>query len=217
MLFFAEMWERFSYYGMRALLIFYLTKHWLFSDGKANLIYGAYQPGLHHPGAGRLSGRPLSGPAQGGAVRRAVLLALGHSLMAVEGTGGQSDPAINVFWLALAFIIVGSGFLKANISVIVGQLYKLTDVRRDGAYTIFYMGINVGAALGTILVGYLGETIGWGYGFGLAGIGMLLGLIVFVLGKPALNGAGEPPAAAGQVKEWLLYAVGVLSVAVIWG
>ena len=76
--------------------------------------------------------------------------------MAVEGVGGQDDPTINVFWAALAFIIVGSGFLKANISVMVGQLYKLTDVRRDGAYTIFYMGINVGAAIGTILVGYLG-------------------------------------------------------------
>jgi POT family proton-dependent oligopeptide transporter len=75
----------------------------------------------------------------------------------------------------------------------VGQLYKLTDVRRDGAYTIFYMGINVGAAIGTILVGYLGQTIGWGYGFGLAGIGMLAGLIVFVLGKKALRGAGEAP------------------------
>ena len=86
--------------------------------------------------------------------------------MAVEGVGGQIDPTINVFWLALAFIIVGSGFLKANISVMVGQLYRLTDIRRDGAYTIFYMGINLGAAIGTILVGYLGETIGWGYGFG---------------------------------------------------
>ena len=145
-----------------------------------------------------------------------LLLAAGHSLMAVEGTGGQSDPTINVFWLALAFIIVGSGFLKANISVMVGQLYKLTDVRRDGAYTIFYMGINVGAAIGTILVGYLGETIGWGYGFGLAGIGMLVGLIVFVLGKKALNGAGEAPAPLSKGKEFSLYGVGVAAVAVIW-
>ena len=78
--------------------------------------------------------------------------------MAVEGVGGQNDPTINVFWLALALIIVGSGFLKANISVMVGQLYKLTDFAATAAYTIFYMGINVGAALGTILVGYLGET-----------------------------------------------------------
>ena len=216
MLFFAEMWERFSYYGMRALLIFYLTKHWLFSDGKANLIYGAYASLVYITPVlgGYLADRYLG-------QRKAVLfggllLAIGHSLMAVEGTGGQADPAINVFWAALAFIIVGSGFLKANISVMVGQLYKLTDVRRDGAYTIFYMGINVGAALGTILVGYLGETIGWGYGFGLAGIGMLLGLIVFVLGKGVLNGAGEAPRPLGKSTETMLYAIGVASVGVIW-
>ena len=94
----------------------------------------------------------------------AVLLTIGHFFMAFEGDAGagyQNNPAINVFWLALAFIIVGSGFLKANISVIVGQLYPRTDIRRDGAYTIFYMGINVGAAIGTIIAGYLGETIGW--------------------------------------------------------
>jgi len=216
MLFFAEMWERFSYYGMRALLIFYLTKHWLFSDGKANLIYGAYASLVYITPVlgGYLADRYLG-------QRKAVLfggllLAVGHSLMAVEGTGGQTDPALNVFWGALAFIIVGSGFLKANISVMVGQLYKLTDVRRDGAYTIFYMGINVGAAIGTILVGYLGETIGWGYGFGLAGIGMLAGLIVFVLGKKALHGAGEAPIVLARSTEWMLYALGVLSVAVIW-
>ena len=216
MLFFAEMWERFSYYGMRALLIFYLTKHWLFADDKANLIYGAYTSLVYITPVlgGYLADRYLG-------QRKAVLfggllLAFGHSLMAVEGVGGQSDSTINVFWLALAFIIVGSGFLKANISVMVGQLYKLTDIRRDGAYTIFYMGINVGAAIGTILVGYLGETIGWGYGFGLAGIGMIAGLIVFVLGKKALNGAGEAPVALAKAKEMSIYGVGIAAVAVIW-
>ncbi len=216
MLFFAEMWERFSYYGMRALLIFYLTKHWLFSDGNANLIYGAYTSLVYITPVlgGYLADRYLG-------QRKAVLfggllLAIGHSLMAVEGNGGQTDPAINVFWAALAFIIVGSGFLKANISVMVGQLYKLTDVRRDGAYTVFYMGINVGAALGTILVGYLGETIGWGYGFGLAGIGMLLGLVVFVLGKGVLNCAGEAPAPLAKSREWTLYGIGLGAVAVCW-
>ena len=223
MLFFAEMWERFSYYGMRALLIFYLTKHWLFSDGNANLIYGAYTSLVYITPVlgGYLADRYLG-------QRKAVLfggllLAIGHSLMAVEGMHGltdplikQADPAINVFWAALAFIIVGSGFLKANISVMVGQLYKLTDVRRDGAYTVFYMGINVGAAIGTILVGYLGETIGWGYGFGLAGIGMLLGLVVFVLGKSALNGAGEAPAPLSKARETTLYGIGIAAVAVCW-
>ncbi len=216
MLFFAEMWERFSYYGMRALLIFYLTQHWLFSDSKSNLIYGAYTSLVYITPVlgGYLADRYLG-------QRKAVLfggllLAAGHSLMAVEGVGGQSDPTINVFWAALAFIIVGSGFLKANISVMVGQLYKLTDVRRDGAYTIFYMGINVGAAIGTILVGYLGQTIGWGYGFGLAGIGMLAGLVVFVFGKSALRGAGEAPQPISRSKEWTLYAVGLGAVAIIW-
>ncbi|MBO9498262.1 MAG: MFS transporter [Novosphingobium sp.] len=215
-LFYAEMWERFSYYGMRALLVLYLTKHWLFDDGKSNLIYGAYGSLVYITPVlgGWLADRYLG-------QRKAVLfggalLAIGHGLMAVEGHGGQGDPTINVFWLALAFIIVGSGFLKANISVIVGQLYRLTDVRRDGAYTIFYMGVNTGAALGTILVGYLGETIGWAYGFGLAGIGMVCGLIIFMVGKPALKGKGEPPAVLAKSREYMLYAVGVGSIAVIW-
>ena len=217
MLFFAEMWERFSYYGMRAILIFYLTQHWLFSDGKSNLIYGAYTALVYITPVlgGYLADRYLG--QRKAVVYGGVLLAIGHSLMAVEGVGGQDDPTINVFWAALAFIIVGSGFLKANISVMVGQLYKLTDLRRDPAYTIFYMGINVGAALGTILVAYLGQTIGWGYGFGLAGIGMVAGLVVFVLGKKVLFGAGEAPAPLSQAKEITLYGIGLASVAVIWG
>ena len=215
-LFYAEMWERFSYYGMRALLVLYLTKHWLFDDGKANLIYGAYGALVYIT------------PVLGGIIadrwlgqRKAVffggiLLACGHGLMAVEGSGGQADPTINVFWGALAFIIVGSGFLKANISVIVGQLYNMKDTRRDAAYTIFYMGVNVGAALGTILVGYMGETIGWAYGFGMAGIGMIIGLIIFVLGRPALRGRGEPPVPLARNREMMFYGVGVAAVAVCW-
>lgn len=215
-LFFAEMWERFSYYGMRALLIFYLTKHWLFGDGKANLIYGAYTSLVYITPVlgGYLADRYLG--QRKAVLFGAVILTLGHLLMAVEGNGGQGDAAINVFWLALACIIVGSGFLKANISVIVGQLYPLTDVRRDGAYTIFYVGINTGAAIGTILAGYLGETYGWAYGFGAAGIGMLLGLVVFMLGKPLLLGKGEAPAPLSKGKEWSLYGIGVASIAVIW-
>lgn len=222
-LFYAEMWERFSYYGMRALLILYLVKFWLFSDGQSNLIYGAYTSLVYIT------------PVLGGYIadrwlgqRKAVLfggivLAVGHLFMAYEGLQGvtdpatkQGDPAINVFWLALALIIVGSGFLKANISVIVGQLYKMTDTRRDAAYTIFYMGVNTGATLGTILVGYLGETIGWSWGFGLAGIGMLLGLVIFVLGRPALKGRGEPPKPLTKNREFTLYGVAIASVAVIW-
>lgn len=223
MLFFAEMWERFSYYGMRALLIFYLTQHWLFSDGKANLIYGAYTALVYITPVlgGYLADRYLG--QRKAVLFGGVLLALGHLFMAIEGDHGiadaatkQAEGAINVFWLALALIIVGSGFLKANISVMVGQLYRLTDMRRDAAYTIFYMGINVGAALGTILVGYLGQKIGWSYGFGLAGIGMVAGLIVFVLGKNVLLGAGEAPAPLAKAKEWSIYGVGVAAVAIMW-
>ena len=224
-LFFAEMWERFSYYGMRALLVLYLVKHWLYSDGGASLIYGAYTSLVYiTPVLGGWLADKYLGQRKA-VLFGAVLLTAGHFFMAFEGDGSgyANDPALNIFWLALALIIVGSGFLKANISVIVGQLYPRTDVRRDSAYTIFYIGINLGAAAGTIIAGYLGETIGWAYGFGAAGIGMLLGLVVFVLGKPLLRGQGEPPSlerlaskVAGIKLEWLLYVVGLVGVAVIW-
>jgi POT family proton-dependent oligopeptide transporter len=222
-LFFAEMWERFSYYGMRALLIFYLTKHWLFSDEKSGVIYGAYTALVYITPVlgGYLADRYLG--QRKAVTYGAVLLTFGHLLMGFEGAGGQDAASLNVFWLALAFIIVGSGFLKANISVIVGQLYSRTDVRRDGAYTIFYMGINLGAALGALLCGYLGETFGWSYGFGAAGVGMLLGLIVFIVFKPLLLGRGEPLNPEGLNKtvfgiklEWLLYLVGLVAVVVCW-
>lgn len=223
-LFFAEMWERFSYYGMRALLIFYLTKHWLFSDEQSGVIYGGYTALVYITPVlgGYLADRYLG--QRKAVLFGAVLLTFGHFLMAFEGDGGTESAALNIFWLALSFIIVGSGFLKANISVIVGQLYSRTDFRRDGAYTIFYMGINLGAFLGSLLCGYLGETYGWAYGFGAAGFGMLLGLVVFMWGKPYLLGRGEAPDAArlaapmmGIKFEWLLYGVGVLAVAAIWG
>jgi len=230
-LFYAEMWERFSYYGMRALLIFYLTQHWLFSDEKSSIIYGAYTALVYITPVlgGYLADRYLG--QRKAVLFGAVLLTFGHFLMAFEGMQGiaepavkQADPAINVFWLALSFIIVGSGFLKANISVIVGQLYPRTDVRRDGAYTIFYMGINAGAAIGTIIAGYLGQTYGWAYGFGAAGVGMLTGLIVFVVFKPLLMGRGESRdperlrSMIGPVRfEWLIYLVGFAAVAVVWG
>ena len=225
MLFFAEMWERFSYYGMRALLTLYLVKHWLYSDGSANLIYGAYTSLVYVTPVlgGWLADRYLG--QRKAVVFGAVLLTMGHFFMAFEGDGSgyQNDAALNVFWLALALIIVGSGFLKANISVIVGQLYPRTDVRRDSAYTIFYMGINLGATCGVLIAAFLGETVSWSLGFGLAGVGMLLGLVVFVIGKPLLRGNGEPPVpaklretVAGIKFEWLLYIVGFLGVAVIW-
>jgi proton-dependent oligopeptide transporter, POT family len=222
-LFFAEMWERFSYYGMRALLIFYLVQHWLFSDQQASVIYGAYTALVYIAPVvgGYLADRYLG--QRKAVLFGAVLLTFGHFLMAVEGDGGQQAAALNVFWLALSFIIVGSGFLKANISVMVGQLYPRTDIRRDPAYTIFYMGINLGAAIGAMLAGYLGQTFGWAYGFGAAGVGMLLGLTVFVLGKPLLMGHGEsrnPQRLAARVLgfrfEWVLYVASFLCVGLVW-
>lgn len=183
-LFFAELWERFSYYGMRALLIFYLTKQWLFSDGDAAMIYGGYTALVYIAPAigGYLADRYMG--SRRAVELGAVLLVIGHGLMAVEGK-------LELLWLALAFIIVGTGFLKANISVLVGQLYARDDHRRDPAYTIFYMGINIGALLGALICGYLGERYGWSYGFGAAGLGMVAGLVVFVRGRAALNGCGE--------------------------
>lgn len=217
-LFLAEMWERFSYYGMRALLIFYLVQHWLFSDSEASIVYGAYTALVYITPVvgGYLADRYIG--QRKAVLFGAVLLTFGHFFMAFEGGGGQDDPMINVFWLALALIIVGSGFLKANISVIVGQLYARTDVRRDPAYTIFYMGINVGAATASIICGYLGQTYGWQYGFGLAGVGMLIGLLFFVFGKPLLLGKGEPkdPEKIKGGKEWGIYGAGLAMVALCW-
>ncbi|WP_432422139.1 peptide MFS transporter [Qipengyuania aquimaris] len=218
LLFMAEMWERFSYYGMRALLIFYLIQHWMFAEEKAYVIYGAYTALVYiAPVVGGYLADQYIGQRKA-VLFGAVLLTFGHFFMAFEGSGGQADPMINVFWLALALIIVGSGFLKANISVIVGQLYPRTDVRRDPAYTIFYMGINVGAATASIICGYLGQTYGWEYGFGLAGIGMLIGLIFFVVGKPLLLGQGEPkdPAKIKGGKEFAIYGAGLAMVALCW-
>ena len=228
-LFFAEMWERFSYYGMRALLIFYLTKHFLFTDDQAYGIYGAYTTLVYiTPVIGGMLADRFLGQRKA-IVIGAILLVLGHAGMAIEGAP-VDDPTLrdatilNVFYLSLAFIVAGVGFLKANISAIVGELYKKTDPRRDSAFTLFYVGINLGAAGGALLAGWLGETYGWSYGFGLAGIGMLAGLVVFVWGKPLLQGAGEPPNPAylaekiGGVltREWLIYILSFLGVGVLW-
>ena len=222
-LFLAEMWERFSYYGMRALLIFYLVQHWAFSDGDGSIVYGAYTALVYITPVigGYLADRYIG--QRKAVLFGAILLTLGHFFMAFEGDGGQADPMINVFWLALALIIVGSGFLKANISVIVGQLYTRTDPRRDPAYTIFYMGINVGAATASIICGFLGQTYGWEYGFGLAGFGMLIGLLFFIIGKPLLLGNGEPKdpnylrqKVGGISREWGFYGIGLAMVGVCW-
>lgn len=173
-LFFAEMWERFSYYGMRALLIFYMIKGFLgYGDGQAYTVYGAYTALVYMtPFIGGLLADRILGKRVA-VVIGGVLMAAGHLLMTFE----SEWP----FFFALALLIAGNGFFKPNISTIVGSLYKDGDKKRDDGFNIFYTGINLGAAMSPLLCGYVGETYGWHYGFGLATIGMLIGLAVFVM------------------------------------
>ena len=230
-LFMTEMWERFSYYGMRALLILYLTKHFLFGDREAGLLYGSYGSLVYAmPVIGGLIADRYLGYKKA-IMFGAMLLVLGHFGMAFEGPPSRViDGEVvretlyeQIFYLSLALIIVGVGFLKASISTIVGQLYEEHDPRRDAGFTIFYMGINIGAFIATLACAYLGETYGWQYGFGLAGIGMLVGLVTFIGGDKHLQGVGAPPATAGLSdriagvsKEVLIYISAFAAVVVVW-
>jgi POT family proton-dependent oligopeptide transporter len=290
-LFFAEMWERFSYYGMRALLVLYLTQHFLFSREEAQGLYAAYASLVYlMPVLGGLIADRYLGSRKAVTIG-AVLLVLGHFGMAFEGSGsrqyvdigGQSyavaadgrgedrvliltgpngatspvnftaeamtvangaavglpasvptgtfatrveqDPFyVQILFLSLSLIIVGVGFLKANISTTVGALYAPDDVRRDGGFTIFYMGINLGSLLSTLLCGWLGIAYGWKYGFGLAGFGMLAGLLTFLWGQKYLMGKAEPPrpevltrrTAIGLNLEWMIYVAGLIMLLPAW-
>ncbi|MET0129136.1 MAG: oligopeptide:H+ symporter, partial [Stenotrophomonas chelatiphaga] len=225
--FFTEMWERFSFYGMKALLLLYLTKYHLFGDKAGLDLLGAYG-GLVYcipVFGGMLADRWLG-------MRRAVLfggvlLVLGHLGMAFEGhaaylENGQvvrDTGALTITYLSLALIIMGVGFLKPNISTIVGKLYAEDDPRRDSGFSLFYAGINLGALFASLVCGFLGEAYGWKYGFGAAGIGMLVGLGMFLWGQKYLHGHAEPrdPASLrervlGLPREWLIYAGAVLAV-----
>ena len=172
-LFFAEMWERFSYYGMRALLVFYMIKGFLsYTDGDAYTIYGAYTALVYMtPFFGGMIADRLIG-ARRAVILGGMLMAGGHLMMTIEEK--------NWFFMALAMLIVGNGFFKPNISTIVGTLYPPKSNKRDAGFTIFYIGINLGAAMAPLLCGYVGETFGWHKGFGLATVGMLTGLAVFI-------------------------------------
>ncbi len=172
-LFFAEMWERFSYYGMRALLVFYMIKGFMgYGDSDAYAVYGAYTALVYMTPffGGMLADKVLG--ARRAVIMGGLLMAAGHLLMTLENK--------YAFFTALALLIAGNGFFKPNISTIVGSLYPKGSPKRDGGFTIFYMGINMGAAMSPLLCGYIGETYGWHYGFGLATIGMLIGVAVFV-------------------------------------
>ena len=287
-LFLTEMWERFSYYGMRGLLVIYLTQHFLFSDERSSLLYGAYTALVYVMTiiGGSLADRYLG--ARKAVTFGAILLTLGHFGMTFEGSGSRqlleyndtqyeisldarggdakqliiSDSGTSyvtftgtdmliaepetvdlpgviprdqftmsveteegylmMLYLSLALLIAGVGFLKANISTIVGSLYGFGDSRRDSGFTIFYMGINMGAFLASIFCGYLGIVHGWKYGFGLAGIGMLVGLVVFLSCQSWLEGKAEPPSVEKLKEkvflfinvEWMCYLVGLAIIAV---
>ncbi len=234
--FLTEMWERFSYYGMRALLIFYLTQHFLFSDEIAAGIYGAYISLVYiTPVIGGTVADRYLGPAKA-VVLGAILLVAGHMGMAIEGSQAvevmvqgetlvQRDPFyLQVFYLSLALIIMGVGFLKANISTMVGSLYERTDPRRDGAFTLFYMGINLGSFFGAIVCGFLLQCYGFSFGFGAAGIGMLFGLLVFLRGQHYFGDLAKPKypelltqqVLPGINREWLIYGLTLLGVLVCW-
>lgn len=289
-LFLTEMWERFSFYGMRALLIFYVTQHFLFERAFGQGLYATYASMVYlMPLLGGLIADRFLGMRKAVSFG-AVLLVLGHFGMAFEGPparefivhdgnryevvavdrggangqgilldgqvyglsgaksgisidapaasglpafipAGSYDRAVErnpfyvqIFYLSLALIIIGVGFLKPNISTVVGALYEQGDPRRDGGFTIFYMGINIGAAAATLLCGWLGQTYGWAYGFGAAGLGMLIGLITFRRGQHLLEGRGAPPAPEdlrrksllGISVEGLIYVGAMAGVIVVW-
>ncbi len=189
-LFFTELWERFSYYGMRAILVLFLVSEtsgdnpgFGWTNSEALVLYGWYTMLVYLasiPGgviADRLLGQ-----------RKTVML--GGALL-VAGHGTLALPGVVAFYIGLGLIVLGVGCLKPNISTMVGGLYKPGDDRRDKGFTIFYIGINIGAFLSALIVGYVGEQIGWHYGFGLAGIGMLIGQLVYVWGQKYLTGIGD--------------------------
>jgi POT family proton-dependent oligopeptide transporter len=230
--FFTEMWERFSFYGMKALLLLYLIKHHHFVETDGYTLVGAYGGMVYAvPLVGGLLADRYLGMRKA-VVLGGILLCLGHLGMAYEGHEAEvingsvhrDTFALGVFYLSLALIISGVGFLKPNISTIVGKLYPPNDPRCDSGFTIFYAGINLGALFSSLICGYLGEVYGWGYGFGAAGIGMLAGLGMFITGQKYLQGHAEPRDPArlrervlGPLNmEWCIYLGVVATLPAIW-
>jgi len=214
-LFLTEMWERFSYYGMRALLVYYMIKQLMFTQAEASQIYGLYT-GLVYltPFFGGILADRVIGQRRA-VIIGAVLMAMGHFLMAFQA----------LFFPALVFLILGNGSFKPNISTQVGNLYAAGDPRRDRAFSIFYVGINLGAFFSPLVCGTLGELYGWHYGFSAAGVGMVVGLIVYLTGRnwlapdslsPSHQVEHEAPATLSPQEKsrvWALMAVCLFSVA----
>ena len=190
------MWERFSYYGMRALLILFMTaapgrrRPRLRHGHRGRHLRAVHVDGVHDDAA-REAGSPtaLIGP-QRAVLYGGILIASGHFSMAV--------PSLTTFYLGLLLIVIGTGLLKGNVSVIVGRLYSAHDARRDAGYSIFYMGINTGAFIAPLVCGYLGQRVNWHLGFAAAGVGMVLGLVQYMLGRKYLGDAGRYPATSGS-------------------
>src|SRR5262245_45244137 len=185
-LFFTEMWERFSYYGMRAFLILYMTAPVAsggleFSIDRASSIYGTYTGSAWAAaiGGGLIADRFLG--QYRSVLIGGVVIALGHFVLAFD--------VLSAFYLGLVLIVIGTGLLKPNVSTLVGSLYRQGDDRRDAGFSLFYMGINLGAFLGPIIAGYLAQRVNWHVGFAAAGVGMTLGLVQYVLGSAPLRAA----------------------------
>ena len=205
LLFFTEMWERFSFYGMKALLLAYMVTQLKFDEPKGYAILGSYAALVYTMPmfGGMLADRFLG--YRKSIMFGGILMVIGHLTLAV--------PQGWSFFYGMAFIICGNGFFKPNISSLVGTLYKNNDPRKDSAFSIFYMGINLGAMIGGVLCGYVGQRINWHFGFGLAGLFMILGLVVFTMGKKGLGDKGLPPRAeelnkkifAGLNREVIIY------------
>ena len=190
LLFFTEMWERFSYYGMRALLVLFLVSAagiggWEWTNEEALKLYALYT-GLVYitPIFGGLIADKITG-YRIAIIVGALLMTLGHASMAFETEF--------TFYLGLSLLILGNGMFKPNISSMVGGLYTKNPEKKDAGYTIFYMGINAGAFLGILLCGYIGEKVGWSYGFGLAGVFMFIGMVMFYFSKSLFSDIGEAP------------------------
>lgn len=208
-LFFTEMWERLSYYGMRALLVLFMTDQIVnggigMTDAEATAIYGIYTALVYLvalPG-GWIADRIIG--SQSAILAGGIIIMCGHFVLAI--------PSLNTFYLGLLLVILGTGLLKPNISAILGELYSPSDDRRDAGFSIFYMGINIGGMLGPIICGALAQNqnYGWHYGFAVAGIGMLFGIIQFWKTRHYLGTAGLPPSNVNIKKTWALISIGLI-------
>lgn len=197
-LFFTEMWERFSYYGMRAIFVLFLiseisTGGWGWERAEALKLYGLYTALVYvTPIIGGYLADKLIG-FRWAVILGAFLMTLGHVSLAFETE--------TFFYIGIGLLILGNGAFKPNISSLVGGLYPRNSVKKDAAYTIFYMGINAGAFFGILMCGYIGEKVGWSYGFGLAGVFMFLGMLMFIYGQNILGKVGLSPAKTGLIEK----------------